>query len=194
MRNIIVFLGCLLQIFLPSFSFATASKEVFSKYPNKYFIETGTYYGSAIRIALESGFKKIYSIELSPFYYKHTKAKFKDQQNVQIIQGDSAKILGSVIDKIQGRITFWLDAQYSGRKAEKGDTMSPLMQELSAIGQHPIKRHTIMIDDVRLLGTDKFDGITLNQVIQKIMSINPEYQIVFEDGYEEEDILVAYIK
>ena len=39
----------------------TLSKDVLSKYKNDIFVETGTLWGEAIDIALELGFKKIYS-------------------------------------------------------------------------------------------------------------------------------------
>lgn len=71
--------------------------------------------------------------------------------------------------------------------------MSPILQELEAIKNHPIKNHTILIDDVRMFGTRDFDGVTLDQITDKLREINPNYSIFFEKGYQANDILVACI-
>jgi hypothetical protein len=194
MQNLIISLLSLCLSLLTTNGFAVTTKDVFYKYPNKYFVETGTLIGGGVQMALDSGYKQVYSIELSPHYYQLAKERFKDQKNVHIIQGDSAKILGSIISKIKKPITFWLDGHCSMDDTAKGETMTPLMLELEAIRQHPIKTHTIMIDDVRQFGTFDFDFLTLEQAINKIMSINPNYKIVFEDGYVKNDVLVAYIE
>lgn len=73
-------------------------------------------------------------------------------------------------------------------------TYSPVLQELEQIKKHPIKNHTILIDDVRLFGTIEFDYVTLDQIIDKVLEINPNYNISFVPGYVQNDILVAQIK
>ena len=75
-----------------------------------------------------------------------------------------------------------------------GKTNSPILQELDQIKKHHIKSHTILIDDVRLFGTHEFDYVTLDQIIDKILEINPSYKISFVPGYVNNDILVAQIK
>ena len=44
---------------------ASLSKEVLEKYPNKYFIETGTHIGNSVRLALDSGIEKIITMEIN---------------------------------------------------------------------------------------------------------------------------------
>ena len=63
------------------------------------------------------------------------------------------------------------------------------------IGQHPIKTHTILIDDVRIFRepSNKF-SVTLDQVIDSLHAINPDYQIGYDDGFQEKDILVAHVR
>jgi hypothetical protein len=56
------------------------------------------------------------------------------------------------------------------------------------------KNHTILIDDRRLLGTDEFMFITEDQIREKLLEINPDYEITYEDGYQANDIIVARIK
>jgi hypothetical protein len=194
MKKLVISLCFLFTTFSPSFSFATTSTNVFAKYPNTYFLETGTYFGDGVQMALAAGFSRVYSIELSPHYHELAKTRFKNEKNVDLALGDSAKILGNIINKIHEPITFWLDGHCSMGDTAKGETMTPLMLELESIKQHPVKTHTIMIDDIRQFGTCYFDYLTLDQVLNKIMSINPNYKIAFEDGFVKNDVLVAYIK
>lgn len=102
-------------------------------------------------------------------------------------------MLFKVIRNIDCPITFWLDGHYSGGNTGKRIKRSPILEELKQIAQHPIKRHTIIIDDVRCIGSVDFDGTTLEMVKQHIYAINPKYRIKFYRGTVKDDILVAYI-
>jgi len=185
---VLVFLVC------SSFAFGTTTKEVFAKYPNKYFVETGTCSGGGVEKALVAGFKEVYSIELSPHYYQLCLQKFAGQKNVHLYFGDSSKMLPKILRQFKEPVTFWLDGHCSGGDTARGETMTPLMKELEAIRRHPIKTHTILIDDVRCFGTQDFDFLSQETVIKKIKKINPHYTITYEDGYQPNDVLVAYIK
>ena len=110
-----------------------------------------------------------------------------------MIQGDSGKILGSVIASLNAPITFWLDGHWSAGDTAKGESITPLMAELDIIRQHPIKTHTILIDDIRFLDSAGFEWITSDAVLKKIKEINPNYKIRYEDGIVPNDVLVAYI-
>jgi HSP90 family molecular chaperone len=57
------------------------------------FIETGSYLGDGIQLAIDSGFSKIYSIELGPHLYEGCKRRFANQPNVNLILGDSSEKL-----------------------------------------------------------------------------------------------------
>lgn len=173
--------------------FSVTSSQVFEKYPNKALIETGTFYGNGVENALKAGFKEVYSIELSPDLYQYCYEKFKSNPNVHIYLGDSSVVLKDVLAKINDPVTFWLDGHYSAGVTAKGNKNSPILEEIAAIGQHKIKNHTILIDDVRLFGTEEFDNVTKDQVIAAIKQINKDYEISFEDGYIANDVLVAKI-
>lgn len=186
---------CLLYLAIPHPSLkAITTCEVFAKYPNAYFIETGTSWGNGVQMALDAGFDEIYSIELNPLSYEICRNRFDSDIRVTLIEGDSAYILPVLLPYIHVPMTFWLDGHYSpGNISSKGDTNTPILAELEAIGQHPIKTHTILIDDVRLFGTQEFDHISLDDIIQKILEINPNYTFFFEDGYVPNDVLVAKV-
>jgi hypothetical protein len=176
-----------------STTFAITTQDVFKKYPNEYFVETGTFVGEGVQMALACGFQQIYSIELAEKYYLMSKQRFQAFDNVHIIEGDSGKILGDVIAVIDKPITFWLDGHWSNGDTAKGDTYTPLMQELDMIKKHPIKTHTILIDDIRCLEHPEFDWLTKEDLIKKILEINPKYQIRYENGYIANDVLVAFV-
>lgn len=172
---------------------ASTTKEVFAKYSNKYFIETGSCIGDGIQMALEGPFEQIYSIELSDHFYRHCCQRFAAHSNVGLFLGNSVNVLPEILDLLDAPATFWLDGHYSWNGTARGDTNSPILEELDIIGKHHIKNHTILIDDVRQFGTIEFDFIELEDVIKKILSINENYQISFEDGYIPNDVLVAKI-
>jgi hypothetical protein len=121
------------------------------------------------------------------------KKRFSKNKNVVVLEGDSSKEFDAILAKIDAPATFWLDGHYSWGETAKGETNTPLVQELDAIMKHSIKNHTILIDDVRQFGTVEFDFLTLDQIIQKIREINPKYAFSFEDGYVKNDVLVAQV-
>jgi hypothetical protein len=166
-----------------------ASKELFQKYMNPVFIETGTFQGKGVQQALDAGFSKIYSIELSIELYNECVQGFNNDK-VFLLLGDSAEVLPTLIKEINEPITFWLDGHYSGTGTALGSQNTPLLQELESIRLHPIKTHTILIDDLRgwYKDTQGFDTLDLMKII---LTINPDYVFTLENGYVPNDILVA---
>ena len=191
------------------------------KYLNPVFIETGTYMGSGVRKAIDAGFGEIYSIEIDPKRYESCKKMFKDYSHVHIIHGDSSielpKLIKNLPDK---RITFWIDAHYCGDGSYLADKWSPIKEEIDAIKNHPIKNHTILIDDWRCMDNTHIDytwqqqvrrnNYSLHMVDQSrgkevgflgkekcfkiLKEINENYQFTFENGEVENDVLVCIIK
>lgn len=170
-----------------------SSLKLFKKFPNNVFVETGSFEGRGINWALKSGFDIIKSVELSHEYYEKCVNKFKDNKNVFLFEGSSDDLLWSMIKDIDTPITFWLDAHYSGVTKVKGNEKSPIIKELNIIKRHPINTHTILIDDVRDMGTYKFDWVTIAQVKNKLKQINPDYHIWQHDGVVKNDIIVAQL-
>lgn len=172
---------------------ADTSMEVFRKHLNPIFIESGTTLGAGVTKALDAGFPEVYSIELSPQYYLKCLGKFQFDPRVHLYLGNSAEVLKKILPSIDQRATFWLDGHFCGGDSAIGATHTPILDELKAIASHHIKTHTIMIDDVRLFGKPEFDFIEIDEVIELLLRINPEYHISFEDGYIANDVLVAEI-
>jgi len=170
--------------------YQTASKDLFQKYMNPIFIESGTYYGDGVQMALDAGFETVYSIELDEKLYVYCVDRFKDKANVHIIFGDSHLVLDDLLSKITSPSTFWLDGHWAGEGTARGEYESPLIKELEAIGRHYIKTHTILIDDLRCWNKD-IQGFDREALSKACLQINPEYKISFSKGYVENDILIA---
>ena len=188
-----------------------------SKYLNPVFIETGTYMGDGVREALKCGFSEIYSIEIDPNRYLNCKKMFSENKNVTIILGDSGKVLPELLKKINKKITFWMDAHYCGDGALIGDKWCPLKEEFNAIKNHSIKEHTLLVDDWRCMNNTHIDYSWKDQQKKKynqntlendgkevgflgkenclktVLDINSNYNISFEDGCIENDVLVCKI-
>jgi len=170
--------------------YQTSSKELFSRYPNPVFIESGSYYGDGVQAALDAGFNNIYSIELDEKLYIYCTDRFKDKMNVNIIFGDSHLVLDELLSKITCPATFWLDGHWAGDGTARGKYESPLLKELEAIGRHHIKTHTILIDDLRCWDK-RIQGFDRQVLSNACHQINPKYNISFTKGYVENDILIA---
>lgn len=165
----------------------TLRSNVLSKYRNPFFVETGTWQGDGVALALQVGFPNVRSIELSKKDFDDSCRRFAGDSRVKLYFGDSSKMLYEVIANISGQITFWLDAhEFYG---VKGDKDCPLIEELQQIARHPFKDHTILIDDRRVFKQWQIDE---QEVIRNILAINPEYKISFEaNSQRPDDVLVA---
>ena len=79
------------------------------------------------------------------------------------------------------------DKHIQGEVWEVDDTT---MEELDMIKDHPIKDHTIVIDDIPIYFSGRED-----QLMDKIRGINPDYQFTYYKSINPVDdyILVAYV-
>jgi hypothetical protein len=171
----------------------TLRKETLQKYMNPVFLETGTFKGGGVRLALECGFKQILSIEVDPTLYGNCEREFVNNDNVVIVLGDSVKVLPSLLTLSVNPITFWLDAHIQ-ESAVIGTYPVPLIQELTLIARHRQgKQDTVMIDDRRLFGQGTYwQGIKEADIIKLLEEAFPTNKIVFEDSNAAaQDIVVS---
>lgn len=167
--------------------------NVLKKYKtSNLFIETGSYLGEGIDVAIESGYDQIYSIELSDHYYNFCLKKFNNNNKIKIIKGCSEDQLPILLKNINSQCDFWLDAHYSMGNTALGPKICPLYEELESILKHR-PDHTIIIDDVRFMDTDWWENISKDKIINFILSANKNYKFYFENGYQQNDILVAKV-
>lgn len=165
-----------------------ASIEMFRRYPNRVLIETGTYLCEGVEMALAAGFGEVRTVELSEQLYAKAVKRYAGRPQVRLYQGTSEGQLEAMIADLREPATFWLDAHFSGGITAKGPEHSPILKELRIIGAHPVKTHTILIDDRRQVGTADFDFTTEAQIRSAILAINPKYRISYDTGNTERDI------
>lgn len=166
------------------------------------FIETGTYRGDTIYIALEAGFNKIYSCEIYPPLFDAAVEIFKENTKVSISPDESPVFIAKTLQYLNeeqgywgdyGNFTFWLDAHASGPLGGGSSVGTPVLDELRAIRDNSNnKDHTILIDDKRLFGCGEWGGVTEEDAMKLIYEINPAYKIAYLDGVIEKDIICAY--
>jgi hypothetical protein len=125
--------------------------------------------------------------------YNICKSRFKDNSRVHLFLKSSAKMASDLKD-ISGQMTFWLDGHYSFGPTSYEEKVCPIMEELEQIKTLRRKDHFILVDDVRLFGTEEFMFITLDEIKARILEINPNYHFRFENGHIANDILVAYVE
>lgn len=142
-------------------------------------VETGTFQGEMIE-AQRKNFSNIYSIELSPEYFKKAEVKFKRFKHIQIIQGDSAKKLKEVTSMLVSPSLFWLDGHYSGGNTAKGNLNCPIYEELDAIFSGKFD-HVLVIDDAKdFNGTEDYP--TIETLKAYVASKRPNYLMDVRDN------------
>lgn len=174
------------------------------KYITPVFIETGIgQAGLGIQKALDAGFEHIVSMDICQDLFDRACVKFKNHielGRVRLLRGDSAQLLPEILKELDCHATFWLDAHIDGPdSAGLSKVKCPLFTELDAIKNHHIKNHVVMIDDRRLFKDneirDNVNGwgneVTETELRQRLKAINPLYKIIYEDGYQPDDVLVA---
>jgi hypothetical protein len=125
-------------------------------------IETGTYLGDMVH-AMKKSFSRIISFELDQQLAAQAQQRFAKDSHVEIVQGDSGKLLGDYLATINEPCLFWLDGHYSGGITAKGALETPIKNELTAILSHPVEGHVILIDDARCF-TGENDYPTLEEL------------------------------
>lgn len=183
---------------LPTVLLANIGPQGFHQFKSKIFIETGTFAGEGVQKALDAGFEQVYSIDIDEKFIQHGIERFRGKTNVHLALKDSSYQLWDVIQIIQEPIVFWLDAHNGFPDPNAKDVKNtPLLEELDQIKRHPIKTHTILIDDLHCCNTLWFDFLSLGQIIEKVLEINPDYHIGFVDGGDDgeykNNVLVASI-
>lgn len=143
-------------------------------------IETGTYLGDMVQ-AMRKSFTRIISFELDQTLAAQAQNRFANDNHIEIIQGDSGKLLGELLKRINEPCLFWLDGHYSGGITAKGALETPIKNELTAILSHPIDGHVILIDDARCF-TGENDYPTLDElktfVAQHNLNFSVEHDVI----------------
>jgi hypothetical protein len=118
--------------------------------PNATWVETGTYLGdTTFELAKQGGF--VITIEPDQVLYAKAVQRFRNHQNVRLINKTSEEALPELVPTLSGNIVFWLDGHYSGGVTHKGDLDTPIREELDSISKSLSKFESVVVavDDVR---------------------------------------------
>lgn len=112
-------------------------------------IETGTYLGDMV-YAMRKDFKEIHSIELDGELFKKAKARFENYSHIHLYNGNSGEVLQTILCGLHQPCLFWLDAHYSAGITARGESDTPIEEELKYIlGHECAESSVILIDDAR---------------------------------------------
>jgi hypothetical protein len=138
-------------------------------------IETGTFKGDTVR-ALRKDFDRIVSVELSSELYARALRRTRHQGNVELVLGDSALVLTSIVNTLDRPALFWLDAHYSGGRTALGDTVSPIEAEMNAVLGASVRGHVVLIDDAREFHDSERSGYPAAEVVY-LMADQHDYRV-----------------
>ncbi|MDF2681166.1 MAG: hypothetical protein K0R47_2356 [Brevibacillus sp.] len=164
---------------MPTLQLKTSTIQLYAKGYNIHnFVETGTFKGDMV-YWMRHSFGKLTSIELDQQLYQIAKSRFASDPHITILQGDSGRILPSVLETVTEPCLFWLDGHYIPLSLEsaRGDVDTPILLELQTILQHPIDNHVILIDDARcFIGPNPLlkDYPTIAQLKEFVHQLRPD--------------------
>ncbi|MEM9237813.1 MAG: hypothetical protein AAGB14_13640 [Verrucomicrobiota bacterium] len=111
-------------------------------------VETGTFKGDMVE-AMRWDFRKVHSIELADHYFEAAVARFEGDPNIEILHGDSGRVMSELVPRLDGPALFWLDGHYSAGNTARGDKDTPVMEELGHIFAREDLKCVILVDDAR---------------------------------------------
>lgn len=168
------------------------------------FIETGTYIGDSTEIASEI-YESVHTIELSYQLYEKACQRFNNSPSVFLYYGDSGIILTKLLSSLETKAALWLDGHWSAGNTARGETNTPILNEISALKSSSVANNLIIIDDIRLFQKSfkELEDQTLvgypdlNEVIELLLRVNPKYSCwVYGDtllAFVDTDVEVAPI-
>ena len=105
-----------------------------------------------------------------------------------MLLGDSNELLPKMLSLLTEPSLIFLDGHFNNGE--------PLWGELEILKNHPIKNHTIIIDDFK-----NYFSSRENELKLRLKEINPNYEFAFEDSYNpgtgqihHKHNLIAYLK
>jgi predicted O-methyltransferase YrrM len=142
-------------------------------YETEVLVETGVLWGTT-GLYLKEKFKRIYTIDIDPASCQLARHLFSGT-HVEVIEGDSGKIMPSVLSNVHEDALFFLDGH--------SETDTPVLAELDAIAKHGSKGHVIVIDDLACFSRASGNYPSRQQMQEFVGKLFPEHQLVFEVGF-----------
>lgn len=150
-------------------------------------IETGTWLGDGIAVALNAGFAEVISCDINEELVAQARDRFEGHP-VEIHHGASEEVLRLVTSELHEAAVFFLDAhamppspesrEFSSSTLRKGDEDNrdlhcPIQRELDIILGSGFHGHTILVDDRQCFGTWAFHDLTEQQVRDQVAGLCP---------------------
>jgi hypothetical protein len=167
------------------------------------FIETGSYRGDGIYLAMQAGYARILSMDIDGANVAHCQERFElipddkrpaNNDHINIICGDSATGLFKFMKYVNEPAMIWLDAHSQLFDDEPPvENPFPLMKELEQLRRHPIKTHTILIDDILILTHPDVTRWNKDAIENALLTINPAYKLTYLSNPIVNNILMAYV-
>lgn len=173
------------------------TRNYFAEYKgtSKVFIETGSYRGDGIQLAIDAGYELIVSIDNDPANIEFCTNRFPEEV-------ESAKVILVLSESHEGlsfikhgslNPVIWLDAHWQMLEGtDPGQNPFPLLKELDAIKKSNRKDATIIIDDMLIMQRD-IVGYTKKEIEKAIYKINPDYKIEYMPNPVINGILIAHL-
>lgn len=159
------------------------------------FVETGSYMGDSIELARQAGFRTAFTMDIEASNINRCIERFKDKKiNLNAYYGDSALRLCTMMELVRESALIWLDAHSQLFDDEPtADHPFPLLMELEQLKQHPIKSHTILIDDILILTHPDVTGWPRQTIEAKVLEINSAYKISYLSNPVVNNIMLAHV-
>jgi hypothetical protein len=150
-------------------------------------IETGTWLGDGIEVALEAGFQEIVSCDINEELVAQARTRFAGL-SVKIYHGASEEVLGVIANRLEEPAVFFLDAhamppspssrEFSSSTLRRGDEENkhlhcPIQREIDIILNSNLRGHAILVDDRQCFGTWAFHFLTEQEVREQVTTLCP---------------------
>lgn len=161
---------------------------------NNIFIETGSYRGDGVQLAIDAGYEHIFTIDND---YENTRSclsRFSEALvRVDPLYGDSIDMLKGVLACAPFPATIWLDAHWQMLEGtESGANPFPLLDELAVIKKYGRNDNTILIDDMLIMQYD-IVGYSKKEIEAALLDINPAYKLTYLPNPVINGILIAHL-
>lgn len=125
------------------------------------FVETGCYRGDGIAAALEVGFERAFSCDISHEFVRQCRDRFQGDDSVTIFELESLAFLRQVLPSLSGPTLFWLDAHfphvYGLDQFESSIGKFPLPAEIALIAtlKPDVGWDVVVADDLRVIADSR---------------------------------------
>lgn len=180
-------------------------KNYFKEYKGAHtiFMETGSCKGESIDLAMQAGYDRIISMDIDGANVAYCQERFglipddktpAKNGHISVTCADSGFALLKTMKYVNEPALIWLDAHSQLFDNEgKIENPFPLLLELEQLRRHPIKTHTILIDDILILTHPDVTGWTRAEIEDKVLDINPKYKISYLSNPVVDNILLAHV-